>query len=175
MKTRMNLICPCCIVGLYLFRSLHLDKSRWQPEWWQIVATVSIIPEVVYCFTGKDMFNAKSAIARTKKCHSSNWTLTGTDLFDAQSAHMARSGRAASAITRIVRILRVLQFVANLMRFYIKAQQSRIMNHFGKFLQHCRLLPWDIYLSIFLTWKPSGDQSTPELAKKLQEYVCIAS
>jgi len=56
----------------------------------------------------------------------------GTDLFDAQSAHMAASGRAASAITRIVRILRVLQFVASLMRMYIKARQSKIMNSFGE-------------------------------------------
>ena len=71
-------------------------------------------------------------------------------MFDAQSAHMARSGRAASAITRIVRILRVLQFVANLMRMYIKAQNAKIMNHFGKFLQK-DLLPWDFYLNIILT------------------------
>jgi hypothetical protein len=70
-----------------------------------VITLVSVVPEVVYVFSGQTPF-------------------------DVSAAEVARTGRAVGWITRMVRVMRMMQIVASLTTIFIKFRGSK-KNMFG--------------------------------------------
>ena len=72
-----------------------------------MITLASVVPEVVYVFSGQTPF-------------------------DVSAAEVARTGRAVGGITRMVRVMRMMQIVASLTTIFIKFRGST-KNMFGIF------------------------------------------